>query len=118
MSVSNNEVGKVYHRPWGCYQTLALESGFQVKILTVSPGGRLSLQRHFQRSEHWVVVSGVANAMCGDKKMVLQESESIFIPKGELHQLGNTSDNNSDSLLEVIEVQVGESLGEHDIERV
>ena len=66
--------------------------------------------------------------VCGDKKMVLEKSESVFIPKGELHQLGNASDagngdnidekNNSDSWLEVIEVQVGESLGEHDIERI
>ena len=78
----------------------------------------MKVQRHMKRSEHWVVVSGVANAICGDKKVVLQESESVFIPKGELHQLGNSSENNIDGWLEVIEVQVGESLGEHDIERV
>ena len=55
--ISQNEVGQ-FTRPWGTYQTIALESGHQVKILTVLPGGRLSLQRHFKRSEHWVVVEG------------------------------------------------------------
>jgi mannose-1-phosphate guanylyltransferase len=108
---------KILYRPWGSHELLIDSTGFQVRWVRVKPGCEMNLQRHMKRSEHWVVVSGVANAMCGDKKIVLQESESIFIPKGELHQLGNAS-NSSDSWLEVIEVQVGESLGEHDIERI
>jgi mannose-1-phosphate guanylyltransferase/mannose-6-phosphate isomerase len=108
---------RILYRPWGSHELLIDAPGFQVRWVRVKPGCEMNLQRHMKRSEHWVVVSGFANALCGDKKMVLQESESIFIPKGELHQLGNASDS-SDSWLEVIEVQVGESLGEHDIERV
>ena len=70
--ISQNEVGQVYTRPWGTYQTIALESGHQVKILTVLPGGRLSLQRHFKRSEHWVVVEGAPTiTLGGDNKTVL-----------------------------------------------
>jgi mannose-1-phosphate guanylyltransferase/mannose-6-phosphate isomerase len=119
---------RILYRPWGSHELLIDAPGFQVRWVRVKPGCEMNLQRHMKRSEHWVVVSGVANAVCGDKKMVLEKSESVFIPKGELHQLGNASDagngdnidekNNSDSWLEVIEVQVGESLGEHDIERV
>ncbi len=118
---------RILYRPWGSHELLIDEPGFQVRWVRIKPGCEMNLQRHMKRSEHWVVVSGVANAVCGDKKMVLQESESIFIPKGELHQLGNASgagdgdnigENNSDSWLEVIEIQVGESLGEHDIERI
>jgi mannose-1-phosphate guanylyltransferase len=109
---------RILYRPWGSHELLIDAHGFQVRWVRIKPGCEMKVQRHMKRSEHWVVVSGVANAICGDKKMVLQESESVFIPKGELHQLGNAFDNNSDNWLEVIEVQVGESLGEHDIERV
>ena len=111
--MSKNEVGKVYERPWGTYQTLALNDGFQVKILVVTPGGRLSLQKHFQRSEHWVVVKGTAKVVNGDKVFNLKEGESTYIPKNVQHSLENLQTED----LEIIEVQSGNYLGEDDIVR-
>ena len=112
--MSNNEVGKVYHRPWGCYQTLALESGFQVKILTVSPGGRLSLQRHFQRSEHWVVVKGEPTLTIGETKKIVRRDEVVYIPLEALHRIENLTGEEC----QLVEVQIGDYLGEDDIERI
>ena len=101
-------------RPWGWFDTLDDESMFKVKRICVNPGESLSLQRHQHRSEHWVVVKGVAEVKCGDKTMKLQENESTFIPKGEFHQLSNPTQ----EILEIVEVQSGSYLGEDDIERI
>jgi mannose-1-phosphate guanylyltransferase/mannose-6-phosphate isomerase len=101
-------------RPWGWFDTLDDESMFKVKRICVNPGESLSLQRHQHRSEHWVVVKGVADVKCGHKTMKLQENESTFIPKGEFHQLSNPGQ----SILEIVEVQSGSYLGEDDIERI
>ena len=87
---------------------------FKVKRIQVNPGASLSLQKHSKRAEHWVVVKGTAKVESGDKKIILIENESTFIPLGELHRLSNPEN----TTLEIIEVQSGEYLGEDDIERI
>ena len=104
---------KVY-RPWGYYDSIENGENYQVKRLAVYPGAKLSLQKHKHRAEHWVVVSGTARVVNGDREFDLQINESTYIPIGAIHQLSNLSD----TLLEIIEVQSGEYLGEDDIERL
>jgi mannose-1-phosphate guanylyltransferase/mannose-6-phosphate isomerase len=101
------------YRPWGSYETLDQGDEYQVKRLTVKPGKKLSLQLHHQRSEHWVVVRGVATVTCGDRVSKLQPNESSYIPKETKHRLSN----DGTAELEVIEVQSGAYLGEDDIVR-
>ena len=101
------------YRPWGHYDTIDSGKNFQVKRLTIYPGKRLSLQLHHKRSEHWVVVKGVATVTKGEDKFVLNENESTYIPPETMHRLENASDN----ILEIIEVQSGSYLGEDDIVR-
>ena len=103
---------KVY-RPWGSYETMDIEPRFQVKRITVKPGAKLSLQKHFHRAEHWTVVSGSAIITRGEKQMLLKEDESTYIPLGTLHRLENPGK----IPLELIEVQSGSYLGEDDIVR-
>jgi len=100
-------------RPWGMFESIERKEGYQVKRLTVAPGGRLSLQLHRRRSEHWVVVKGIARVTRGAHVLELQENESIFIPAGMKHRLENPTGN----ALQVIEVQVGDYLEEDDIVR-
>jgi mannose-1-phosphate guanylyltransferase/mannose-6-phosphate isomerase len=100
-------------RPWGSYETVDFGDRFQVKHIMVKPGGRLSLQMHHQRAEHWVVVQGTARVTCGDKVTTLQENESTYIPLGEKHRLENPGT----VPLRLIEVQSGGYLGEDDIVR-
>jgi mannose-1-phosphate guanylyltransferase/mannose-6-phosphate isomerase len=102
------------YRPWGAYQRIDLGNRFQVKRITVKPGGRLSLQKHHHRSEHWVVVSGTAEVTIGDKVTELHENESTYISVGEIHRLANPGK----VPLEIIEVQVGSYTGEDDIVRI
>ncbi len=102
------------YRPWGAYQRIDIGNRFQVKRITVKPGGRLSLQKHHHRSEHWVVVSGTAEVTVGDRVMELHENESTYIPIGEIHRLANPGK----VPLEIIEVQVGSYTGEDDIVRI
>jgi mannose-1-phosphate guanylyltransferase / mannose-6-phosphate isomerase len=101
------------YRPWGYYQTADLGSRYQVKRICVNSGGRLSLQKHFHRSEHWVVVHGVAEVTVGDEVRLVHENESAYIPIGAVHRLANPGK----IPLELIEVQVGSYLGEDDILR-
>jgi len=103
----------VVYRPWGHYCSLVMQPNFQVKQICVKPGGRLSLQSHKHRSEHWIVVSGTATVTCGEKKFLLKQNESTYIPAGKKHRLENAQDVN----LELIEVQSGLYLGEDDITR-
>lgn len=103
---------KVY-RPWGCYEGIDNGARFQVKRITVNPGGKLSLQMHHHRAEHWVVVSGTARVTCGDKVCLLSENESTYIPIGMNHRLENPGK----LPLHIIEVQSGSYLGEDDIVR-
>jgi mannose-1-phosphate guanylyltransferase/mannose-1-phosphate guanylyltransferase/mannose-6-phosphate isomerase len=105
---------KVVHRPWGYYQGLHEGVGFQVKRLTVKPGGRLSLQKHAKRSEHWTVVQGVAQVTRDHEVFELKANESTFIPLGAVHRLENAGD----AEMTVIEVQCGSYLGEDDIVRL
>lgn len=102
------------HRPWGSYRSLIAGDRFQVKIITVKPGGRLSLQLHRHRAEHWVVVRGAAKITCGERVFMLYENQSTFIPQGETHRLENPGH----IPIELIEVQSGSYLGEDDIVRV
>jgi mannose-1-phosphate guanylyltransferase / mannose-6-phosphate isomerase len=102
------------HRPWGSYQSLDLGGRYQVKRIVVKQGGRLSLQLHHHRAEHWVVVRGTARVTIGDKVQMLHENESIYVPSGAKHRLENPGKID----LELIEVQTGSYLGEDDIERI
>lgn len=111
---SLTEVHPTSYRPWGGYTSLLQGDRFQVKRLFVLPGKKLSLQKHFHRSEHWVCVKGTAEVTLGDKTVVIRENESVYIPQGELHRLFNPGM----ITLEVIEVQTGSYLGEDDIVRV
>lgn len=100
-------------RPWGWYDTIDVGERFKVKRIQVNPGSSLSLQKHANRAEHWVVVKGTAEVTCGDKVTVIYENQSTYIPLGEIHRLTNPGT----ELLEVIEVQSGLSLDEDDIVR-
>lgn len=101
------------HRPWGWFDVIDAGPRFQVKRITVNPGQALSLQMHHHRSEHWVVVSGVARVVKDDKSFLLRENQSTYVKQGEKHRLENPGA----IPLEIIEVQSGSYLGEDDIVR-
>lgn len=101
------------HRPWGWYDSVDEGERFKVKRILVKPGASLSLQKHHHRAEHWIVVSGTAEVTCGDRKILLGENQSTYIPLGEIHRLSNPGQ----VPLEIIEVQSGAYLGEDDIVR-
>ena len=107
------DLHKTVYRPWGGYTSVIDGERFQVKRLFVLPGKQLSLQKHFHRSEHWIVVRGTAEVVVGDEKRLLTENQSTYIPAGTLHRLINPGKIN----LELIEVQSGAYLGEDDIVR-
>jgi mannose-1-phosphate guanylyltransferase/mannose-6-phosphate isomerase len=102
------------HRPWGNYQSLDSGARYQVKRIVVKRGGKLSLQFHNHRAEHWIVVRGTAKITLGDEVKTLHENESIYIPIGTPHRLENPGKID----LELIEVQTGSYLGEDDIVRI
>jgi mannose-1-phosphate guanylyltransferase/mannose-6-phosphate isomerase len=104
---------KTVFRPWGSYQSIDSGNGFQVKQILVKPGGRLSLQMHHHRAEHWIVVEGTARVTCDDKVFTLNTNQSTFIPLGSKHRLENPGK----IPLRLIEVQSGSYLGEDDIVR-
>ena len=101
-------------KPWGFYRSLIKEDGYQVKKLFIKPGESLSLQRHKHRAEHWVIINGKGIFTCGEKEITLSKNENLFIPAGEKHRVANPFSEN----LEIIEVLVGDYLGEDDIERL
>jgi mannose-1-phosphate guanylyltransferase/mannose-6-phosphate isomerase len=103
---------KVY-RPWGSYEGLAEEAGFQVKRIIIKPGAALSLQLHHKRAEHWIVVRGTATVTCGERVFELQENQSTYIPMETKHRL----ENRTGEPVTLIEVQCGSYLGEDDIVR-
>ncbi|MGQ5523619.1 mannose-1-phosphate guanylyltransferase/mannose-6-phosphate isomerase [Chitinimonas sp. PSY-7] len=103
---------KVY-RPWGSYEGIDAGGRFQVKRIEVKPGAALSLQMHYHRAEHWIVVRGTAKVTCGDNVSLLTENQSTYIPLGTTHRLENPGK----LMLELIEVQSGAYLGEDDIVR-
>ena len=112
--MSNFDIqNKTEHRPWGYYTVIAQGEGFLVKIIHVNSGQKLSVQSHNHRSEHWVVLSGVADVWLRDKKYKLNEGESIDIKIKDKHSLQNSTKSD----LEILEVQKGKILSEDDIIR-
>jgi mannose-1-phosphate guanylyltransferase/mannose-6-phosphate isomerase len=101
-------------RPWGNYESIDAGARFQVKRIVVNPGGKLSLQKHHHRAEHWVVVRGTAEVTIGNEVRTVHENESVYIPIGAVHRLANPGR----IALELIEVQTGSYLGEDDIVRL
>ena len=101
------------HRPWGWFETLSISERFQVKKIVVKPGASLSLQSHYHRSEHWVVVEGTAKATIDDQVKLFSEGESVFVPLGSVHRLENPGKVE----MALIEIQTGTYLGEDDIVR-
>jgi len=104
---------RLVKRPWGSYESLATGPGFQVKHLLIHPGAAISLQKHQRRAEHWTVVRGSGIVTCGEREFTLGVNESTFIPLGSKHRLRN----DGAEPVEIIEVQVGDYLGEDDIIR-
>jgi len=106
---------KTVFRPWGWYKNIEGDdySGFKVKRIAVYPGKRLSLQSHNKRSEHWVIVKGIAKVQIGFEFSTLTKDQNIHIPINSLHRIANIGD----ELLEFTETQIGEYLGEDDIIR-
>lgn len=102
------------HRPWGTYTVLEDKSGYKIKKIMVKPGKRLSLQKHFHRNEHWIVVSGTATVRVEDKTYIVRENESTYIKSGEIHRLENLGK----IPIVLIEAQVGSYTGEDDIVRI
>ena len=102
------------HRPWGSYRSVDSGERFQVKRIIVKPNGRLSLQKHHHRAEHWIVVHGTAQVTIGDLVKIVHENESVYVPIGATHRLENPGKID----LEMIEVQTGSYLGEDDIVRI
>ncbi|MDF1833046.1 MAG: mannose-1-phosphate guanylyltransferase/mannose-6-phosphate isomerase [Porticoccaceae bacterium] len=110
---SERESHRKVYRPWGMYDSIAANGRYQTKRIVVNPGARLSLQKHYHRAEHWVVVQGTGLVTRGDEEVMLSVNESIYIPIGMKHRLENPGV----IPLEIIEVQTGDYLGEDDIVR-
>jgi mannose-1-phosphate guanylyltransferase len=113
----NTELHNIHltaHRPWGTYTILENTPGYKIKRIVVQPGKRLSLQKHFHRSEHWIVVSGTATVTVGDQTQIIRTNESTYIKMGEVHRLANEGK----IPVVLIEAQVGEYTGEDDIVRI
>ncbi len=102
------------HRPWGTYTVLEESAGYKIKRIEVKPGCRLSLQKHFHRNEHWIVVSGTATVTVGNETRLVRPNESTYIKMGEIHRL----ENQGKIPVVLIEAQVGEYTGEDDIIRI
>lgn len=107
------DIHRTAYRPWGYYTVLEESANFKIKRIVVNPGAKLSMQMHKHRSEHWVVVSGVATITNGEVEFTLNENQSTYIPKTHKHRL----ENKSDKPLSIIEVQCGDYVGEDDIIR-
>jgi len=109
-----HEVHLTAHRPWGTYTILQEDKRYKIKTIVVKPGKRLSLQKHFHRNEHWIVVSGTATVTVGENKFIVRPNESTYIKMGEIHRL----ENEGKIPVVLIEAQVGEYTGEDDIVRI
>ena len=103
----------IVNKPWGSFGIIDEGEKYTVKKIIVHPGGKLSLQSHEHRSEHWLIASGVAEIIIGEKIYNLKENDNIFIPRGSKHRLANLG---SDNLI-VIEMWFGDKLDENDIKR-
>jgi len=111
----NNIMNDKVIRPWGYYENIYGDdhNGYKVKKIVVYPNKRLSLQSHNNRSEHWVIVNGIGKVQVGEAFYIVYKNEYIYIPVKEIHRIENIGDD----LLELIETQVGDYLGEDDIIR-
>lgn len=105
---------EIFQRPWGFYKTTVLNDYYQGKVISVRPGGQLSLQSHNHREEHWIVVHGKGTVQLDDSILSVSCGSSVFIPKGCKHRLTNTDEKEN---LIITEVQIGDYLGEDDIIR-
>ena len=117
LNKQDSELTKVHtltHRPWGTYEVLLSTDSYKLKRIVVQPKQRLSLQKHYHRNEHWIVVSGTATVTVGDEKMLIRPNESTYIKMGEIHRL----ENEGKIPVVLIEAQVGEYTGEDDIVRI
>jgi mannose-6-phosphate isomerase len=112
-SITAEHVAATELRPWGSFTVLEEGRGYKIKRIEVKPGHRLSLQMHYHRSEHWIVVSGTAKVICGDDELVIHQNQSTYVPQGNMHRLENPGV----IPLVLIEVQNGEYLGEDDSTR-
>ena len=106
--------GRKSYRPWGSTERIDSAGRFQAQRLRVKPGGKLSLQQHFHRAEHWIVVRGTAQVTRGDEQFILKEDQSTYIPLGVPHRLENAGK----IPLEIIEIQTGSYLAEDDTRRL
>tara|TARA_Y100001978_G_scaffold200373_1_gene216536 strand:- start:1108 stop:2547 length:1440 start_codon:yes stop_codon:yes gene_type:complete len=113
LGINEGKNHQTMYRPWGSYTSIARGDKWQLKTIEVKPGGKLSLQLHHHRAEHWVVVKGKAEVQIDNNKKILRENQSVYIPLGSKHRLSNPGDN----LLVMVEVQSGNYLGEDDIVR-
>ena len=111
--IAQAEIFPKDHRPWGWFESLATGDSFQVKRICVNPGAALSLQSHNHRSEHWVVVEGMAKVTINEETKLVSKGHSIFVPLGAIHRMENPGK----LPMIVIEVQIGTYLGEDDIIR-
>ena len=111
--LSNRGVAATELRPWGSFTVLEEGAGYKIKRIEVKSGHRLSLQMHYHRSEHWIVVSGTAKVVCGENEQMLCSNQSTYVPPCTAHRLENPGK----LPLVLIEVQNGEYLGEDDIIR-
>ena len=111
--ISSVESAETEFRPWGSFTTLEEGLGYKIKRIEVNPGHRLSLQMHYHRSEHWIVVSGTARVLCDEKETLLKQKESTYVPMNTRHRVENPGS----IPLVMIEVQNGEYLGDDDIHR-
>jgi len=112
-NISQSEILPKDHRPWGWFETLVIDGEYQVKRICVNPGGKLSLQSHKYRSEHWIVVEGSARVTVDDNVELISEGQSVYVPQGAIHRMENIED----SPVMLVEIQTGSYLGEDDIIR-
>ena len=110
----NTKINEVVDKPWGQYKNIYIYKDFAVKILTIFPKKKISLQYHESRSEHWVVTNGVAHVTKGERNLILKENQYIFIGVKEIHRIENRQDNN----LIIVEIQTGQKICENDIIRL
>lgn len=113
-NLSKYKIGEKDTRPWGAWEVLAAGDGFVVKLITVKPDQKLSLQWHHHRSEHWIITKGAGEVTLGDDIIPVSADSTVFIPKTIHHRMTNPND----ETLEFIEIQVGSILDESDIERI
>ncbi|MDX2243325.1 MAG: phosphomannose isomerase type II C-terminal cupin domain [Leptolyngbyaceae cyanobacterium bins.302] len=113
LALPTSATGTTDTRPWGSFTVLDEGPGYKIKRIEVNPGHRLSLQMHYHRSEHWIVVSGTARVTCDGQEIVLYSNQSTYVPQTKVHRLENPGV----IPLVVIEVQNGDYLGEDDIVR-